>query len=257
MLIYGIHTVRARLELKSNSIKTVYFLREGDKSSRLKELVILAKEKRIPKFIIKKEQFQLLLRKNKIESANHQNVIAMCEANNSSFYQESDLIGLIHRNSSKNPFILILDSLQDPHNFGACIRSAEAVGVDFIIVSKNNSAKINSTVEKTSSGAINTIKLVTVSNLIRAIEILKQENIWILGLVGGSSQTIYDHDFTGAIALIAGSENSGLRFSTRRACDYLVSIPMKGIIPSLNVSVATGIALYEVLRQRIKTISKK
>ena len=153
------------------------------------------------------------------------------------------------REKGKAPFIMILDNLTDPHNFGAIIRTAELNGVDGIIIPKRNSVTINETVSKTAAGAIEYVKVAKVTNLNVAIEELKKHNIWIYGLDMEGS-TIYETDLKGAIAIIVGSEGDGMRKSVRENCDFIISIPMYGKINSLNASVASGIAMYEASRQR-------
>ena len=162
----------------------------------------------------------------------------------------TDLSALIKQGVDEATLILILDSVQDPHNLGACIRTAVAAGVTGIVVPKDNAAKMNDTVRKVASGAAEQINLITVVNLARSIRQLKDAGLWIVGLAGDVKQSLYQADLSGAIALVMGGEEKGLRQSIRKECDYLVSIPIADVIESLNVSVATGIALFEVVRQR-------
>ena len=154
------------------------------------------------------------------------------------------------RHSSINPLILILDSIQDPRNLGACLRNANAAGVDFVVVNKDRSAPINALVHKASAGAINHIKMFQVTNLARTIRELQKNGIWVLGLDSLSSNSLYKANLCESIALVMGSEGKGLRKLIKTSCDELVNIPMLGNVGSLNVSVATGIALFESRRQR-------
>ena len=154
------------------------------------------------------------------------------------------------KHSSINPLILILDSLQDPRNLGACLRNANAAGVDCVVVNKDRSAPINALVYKASAGAINHIKIFQVTNLARTIRELQKNGIWVLGLDGLSSNSLYKTNLCEPIALVMGSEGKGLRKLIKTSCDELVNIPMLGNVGSLNVSVATGIALFESRRQR-------
>lgn len=149
----------------------------------------------------------------------------------------------------KAPFIMILDNLTDPHNFGAIIRTAELNDVDGIIIPKRNSVTINETVSKTAAGAIEYVKVCKVTNLNNAIEELKKKNVWIYGL-DMNGETIYNQDLKGPIAIIVGNEGEGMRKSVRENCDFILSIPQYGKINSLNASVASGIAMYEASRQR-------
>ncbi len=153
--------------------------------------------------------------------------------------------------SDKEAFILVLDSVQDPHNFGACIRSAHSAGVDFIVVPKDNSSPINATVKKVACGAAEHTKIVVVTNLARAIETLKKAGVWIIGLAGEADESLYAMNLKDSIALVAGAEGSGMRQRTKASCDFLAKLPMLGEVSSLNVSVATGVALYEGVRQRL------
>ena len=153
-------------------------------------------------------------------------------------------------NRDNNSLILILDSIQDPRNLGACLRSANAAGVDCVVINKDGSAPINALVHKTSAGALNQLKIFSVTNLSRTIKALKEHNIWVVGLDGATDQSIYQIDLTTPTAIIMGAEGSGLRSLTKKSCDQLAMIPMQGNVESLNVSVATGIALFEASRQR-------
>ncbi|MDQ7091528.1 MAG: 23S rRNA (guanosine(2251)-2'-O)-methyltransferase RlmB [Methylococcales bacterium] len=148
------------------------------------------------------------------------------------------------------PFFLVLDQIQDPHNLGACLRSADAAGVNGIIITKDNASGITSTVCKVASGAAETIPVYQVTNLARCLRWLKTENIWIVGSTGEATETIFEANLNISLALVMGTEGSGMRRLTQEHCDLLVKIPMVGHVESLNVSVAAGIMIYEVLRQR-------
>ena len=148
------------------------------------------------------------------------------------------------------PLLLVLDSVTDPHNLGACLRTADAAGVRFVIIPKNNSASLNSTARKIASGAAETVNLLAVTNLARFLTDLKQVGFWIIGTDERATKTIYQQDFRGLVVLVMGSEGTGLRRLTREKCDFLASIPMAGELSSLNVSVAAGVTLFEAVRQR-------
>ncbi|MED7787596.1 23S rRNA (guanosine(2251)-2'-O)-methyltransferase RlmB [Francisella sp. 19X1-34] len=243
-LIYGIHAVDSLVE--SNQAKEVIvFKKQQSINSKIQNIIANAELRGIKVSFI--DNFRALpgrIRKD----ANHQNIFAI-EKNDFKTYSEKDIKSLMP--DDKNAFILILDSIQDPHNFGACIRSAHSVGVDFIIVPKDNSAPINATVKKVACGAAEHTKIIVVTNLARAIEKLKEQGVWVIGLAGEADESLYDMNLSDSIAIVAGAEGSGMRQRTKASCDFLAKLPMFGEVSSLNVSVATGIALYETVRQRI------
>lgn len=148
------------------------------------------------------------------------------------------------------PFLLILDGVQDPHNLGACLRTADAAGALAVIVPKDKSATLNATVRKVACGAAEVIPLVAVTNLARTLEKLQQRGLWIVGTAGEATQMLYELDLTGPTVLVMGAEGKGMRRLTRDHCDYLAKLPMQGSVSSLNVSVATGVCLFEIVRQR-------
>ncbi len=150
------------------------------------------------------------------------------------------------------PFFLVLDHIQDPHNFGACLRTADAAGIQGVILTKDQSVGITPVVAKVASGAAETMPVYRVTNLARALAWLKEAGIWVVGAAGEAQRTVYEADLTVPLALVMGAEGKGMRRLTRESCDFLVSIPMAGPVESLNVSVATGVLLYEAVRQRIK-----
>ena len=151
------------------------------------------------------------------------------------------------------PLILILDSIQDPRNLGACLRSANAAGVSHVVINKDGSAPINSLVHRTSAGAINSLQIYHVTNLSRTIQEIQKRDIWVVGLDGNSKTSLYNTDLSGSMAIVVGSEGKGIRKLIKKNCDQMISIPMSGNIESLNVSVATAIALFESKRQREST----
>jgi 23S rRNA (guanosine2251-2'-O)-methyltransferase len=146
--------------------------------------------------------------------------------------------------------LLVLDGITDPHNLGACLRTADAAGVDAVIAPKDKSVGITATVRKVASGAAETVPFVVVTNLARTLKGLQEQGVWIIGTAGESEQLIYQADLKGAIAIAMGAEGAGLRRLTREHCDLLVKLPMAGEVSSLNVSVAAGVCLYEAVRQR-------
>ncbi len=187
---------------------------------------------------------------NHTEGKNTQGIIGIKSSFN---YSQLDDI-LISAEKSEYPFLLLLDSIQDTHNLGAIIRTAECAGVDGIITTIRNSASINNTVEKTSAGAISHIKITQVNNLASTIDIIKQSGYWVVGSKLGNSQNYTTIDYKQPIAIVVGNEEKGIRRLVADKCDFLAEIPMKGKIQSLNVSVATGILLFEINRQRSQLI---
>ena len=151
---------------------------------------------------------------------------------------------------SENALFLVLDNVQDPHNLGACLRTADATGVHGIIITKDNAVGITPTVCKVASGAAETVPVYVVTNLARTLRWLKTEGVWVVGTAGEAESTLFKSDFTVPMALVIGAEEKGMRRLTREQCDFLVKLPMLGTVESLNLSVATGVLLYEVLRQR-------
>jgi len=149
-----------------------------------------------------------------------------------------------------DPLLLILDGVTDPHNLGACLRSADAAGVHAVVVPKDRSARMNETVRKVACGGAESVPLVAVTNLARFIRELQREEVWVTGTSAEADDIIYDRDLTGPLALVLGAEGSGMRRLTEETCDFLVRLPMAGSVESLNVSVTTGVCLFEVVRQR-------
>lgn len=181
---------------------------------------------------------------NKLEEGNHQGIILDIE--DYEYYDEAEMFN----NMPKNPFIVILDHLEDPHNFGAIIRTCEAAGVDYIIIPKDRSVRVNKTVMKVSAGALNNVKIVMTTNLNRFINKIKENGVWVVG-TALSDSVYYDKvDYNMPVALIIGNEGKGISQLVKRNCDFVVKIPMIGKINSLNASVAAGIMIYEVVRQR-------
>jgi 23S rRNA (guanosine2251-2'-O)-methyltransferase len=241
--IYGLHAVSALL---ANSQREVYklYVNQERMDTRLEELInkaLLAG--------IETEKLSMQTMQNLFPNYTHQGVVAAALALPQ--YDESDLIALLE--ASKNPgLILILDCITDPHNLGACLRTADAAGVDFVIIPKDRSANITPVVTKVASGAAESVPVVRVTNLVRAMKLLKDRGVWIYGADHKARASLYAVDGTRTIAIAMGAEGEGLRRLTRDNCDGLFSLLMQGQVESLNVSVAAGIALYEVVRQRCK-----
>ena len=182
----------------------------------------------------------------------HQGVVAVLDpavvAEAGGMMSEADLAE--HLSQVTLPLILILDGVTDPHNLGACLRSADAAGVTAVVFPKDKSADVNDVARKVASGAAETVPWVRVTNLARTIDSLKQVGVWVIGTDGDAERTLYEQDLSGPCALVLGSEGAGMRRLTRDLCDFVVKLPMAGSVSSLNVSVATGVCLFEAVRQR-------
>lgn len=178
----------------------------------------------------------------------HQGVVAAVAESRE--WTEDDLLAQLS-SSDKPPFLLVLDGVTDPHNLGACMRTADAVGVQAVIVPKDKSASLTPVARKVACGAAETVPFVRVTNLARFLRELKDLGVWLIGTAGEADAGLYQADFKGPVALVMGAEGKGMRRLTREHCDQLINIPMQGHVDSLNVSVATGVCLYEALRQRL------
>jgi 23S rRNA (guanosine2251-2'-O)-methyltransferase len=181
------------------------------------------------------------------DGARHQGIVARYKRQ--AARTEDDLDELLAA-AGANALLLILDGVTDPHNLGACLRSAEASGVTAVVIPKDKAASITPVVQRASAGAADRVPLIRVTNLARAMEEIKKAGVWITGLAGEGDRSLYEIDFKGPAAVALGSEGEGLRRLTRERCDFLARIPMRGQVESLNVSVATGVVLFEALRQR-------
>jgi len=239
--IFGFHSIEAMLNSSPELILNV-FVQNGRRDRRMQDLLTKLENQKI-KYSSTDKNILDRLAKGEL----HHGVLA--EITLPTLPGQDKLIEHI-KHYSINPLILILDSIQDPRNLGACLRNANAAGVDCVVVNKDRSAPINALVHKTSAGAINQINIFQVTNLARTIKELQKNGIWVLGLDGLSNNSLYKANLCEPIALVMGSEGKGLRRLVKTSCDELVSIPMMGNVESLNVSVATGIALFESRRQR-------
>lgn len=246
-IIFGLHSVGVLLKRHPERIISLRVSKER-RDNKIEAIVELAKKQGLT---IDRGSRQDL--DEVTAGGNHQGVAAMCSQ--PQVYSEHDLRSLVDK-LEVPPFLLILDGVQDPHNLGACFRTAEAAGVHAIIAPKDKSVGLTAVVSKVASGAAEIIPFVQVTNLVRAMEELKKLGLWIFGAEAEAKQTIYQTDLLGPVAIVLGSEGTGLRRLTREHCDKLVRIPMVGLIESLNVSVATGIFLFEVTRQRLTQSAK-
>lgn len=239
--VYGVHAVAALLANRFRSTKALY-INQDRVDKRLQEIIDTATQLQVPI-----ERLSLQKMNQRFAEFSHQGVVA--SASHLPDYVENDLARLLEL-SQQPCLILILDGVTDPHNLGACLRSADAAGVDFVIIPKDKNASMTPVVSKVACGAAESIPLVRVTNLARTMDYLKQQGVWIYGAAGEATDSLYDLDCKSSIALVMGAEDKGIRHLTREQCDGLFALPMKGSVSSLNVSVATGVCLYEVLRQR-------
>lgn len=239
--LIGINSISATLQRDPSRILQIFLRSDGPNNERLNALEQQANTFGIAVSHQNKDFFENHF------SGNHQGVAA--EVKTAKQLGDKDFKQWL-TTLPECPLLLILDQIQDPHNLGAILRTADAVGVDAIIVNDKNAAPMNETVSKIASGAAESVLLFRVGNLVRAIEQLKEQGVWIAGTTDHAQQTIYEQNVDGPLALIMGSEGSGMRRLTEENCDLLVKLPMDGLVSSLNVSVATGVCLYEIKRQR-------
>jgi 23S rRNA (guanosine2251-2'-O)-methyltransferase len=240
--VYGLHAVRALLNRDPARVRRISLqLRRDDPRSRELEALAAAANVRIDR--VDAEQL-----KRWVGDVVHQGVVAQVEPLKP--WAEEDLIAALQ--GKPDPLVLVLDSVTDPHNLGACLRTADACGAVAVMVPRDRSASVNPTVRKVAAGAAETTPVVTVTNLVRSLKLLQEAGLWVVGADAEGAKLAYDADLTGPRALVLGAEGSGLRELTRKTCDFLVRLPQLGSVESLNVSVATGMLLYEALRQRLK-----
>lgn len=239
--IYGIHAVKAVLEREPERFIEAFVLK-GRQDDRLMPI--------LNDLQVCGVSIQLMTRKtldDKAKGANHQGIMARVKP--AKLLNEHDLDNIIAQHAA--PLLLVLDGVTDPHNLGACLRNADAAGVAAVIVPKDKSANINATVSKVACGAAETVPLIRVTNLARTMRALQEQGVWFVGTAGEATQDIYQAKLTGALAIVMGAEGDGMRRLTRETCDDLIKIPMAGTVSSLNVSVASGVCLFEAVRQRL------
>lgn len=239
--IHGIHAVQASLEYDPDSLLEVYRDRER-RDQRLEKLLFALEAQGIAIHARSRKDLDKLA-----GESHHQGIVARVRVPPS--LNEQDLEGLLDR-LEVPPFLLVLDGVTDPHNLGACLRTADAVGVHAVISPRDRAAGLSPTARKVASGAADTVPFVQVTNLSRSLKALQQRGIWLLGLAGEEASDLYQTDLKGPVAIVMGAEGKGLRRLTRESCDLLVRIPMSGTVESLNVSVAAAVSLYEAYRQR-------
>jgi 23S rRNA (guanosine2251-2'-O)-methyltransferase len=239
---YGFHAVDAIL---TNDISRVaeIVVDQSRPSNRQKSLVAKARQAGLDVRFIDRDEIDRLCR-----GGNHQGIVAIFRERGGSV--ATSLHDVLEKlEESVDALVLVLDQVQDPHNLGACLRTAECAGVSAVILPRDGSCPVNDTVRKVASGAAERLDIVYVTNLVSALDQLQQANFWAYGTTDQADISIYDSKFTGKVALVMGSEGSGLRRLTMEKCDHLLAIPMRGEVSSLNVSVATGICLFEIRRQ--------
>ncbi len=242
-MIFGFHAVTARLRHEASSVEEIY-VDAGREDRRMQELLRAAKAVNVR--IIQADDARL---SNIVGTRRHQGVVA--KAGELSLARNLDeLLDAI----DGPPLILILDGITDPHNLGACLRVADGAGAHAVIAPKDRAVGLNATAAKVASGAAESVPYITVTNLARTLRELKERDIVLIGTTDDAEKSLYEADFTGGAALVMGSEGEGMRRLTRDTCDVLVSVPMFGAVESLNVSVTSGVCLYEARRQRIARV---
>jgi len=241
-VLFGFHAVGVRLKTSPKSIVEIYF-EPTRRDARMRQFIERVKESGVR--LIEADGMRL---SKLCGSHGHQGVAARVEA----VAQVTSLDELLEQVEARgeSPLLLVLDGITDPHNLGACLRVADGAGAHAVIAPKDHAAGINATVAKVASGASESMPYFMVTNLARTLNELKERNIWIIGTSDDAPKTLYQVDLKGPVALVLGAEGDGMRQLTRKTCDELVSIPMRGAVESLNVSVASGVCLYEALRQR-------
>lgn len=240
-IVFGLHAVRTLLTQHPERVSQV-MVQKGRDDGRVAEVAKLAQQANVRVLARDGQELDRLA-----AGERHQGVCAHIRS--TGVLGEGALDELLDK-LDVPPLLLVLDGVQDPHNLGACLRTADAAGVAAVIVPRDRAAGLSPTVRKVASGAAETVPLIQVVNLARTLRWLKERNIWIVGTDDEAPKSVYETDLKGPLALVLGAEGPGLRRLTKESCDALISIPMRGVVESLNVSVATGVVLYEALRQR-------
>ena len=239
---FGIHAINSLLRRSPDRILSLS-IQVDRNDKRIQELVSLAQNQGIALARVPKAEL------DELTTERHQGVVAVIERiETAALLSERDLPSFL--GAIACPLVLVLDGVTDPHNLGACLRSADAAGVHAVVVPKDNSAELNATARKVASGAADVVPLVSVTNLARTLKALKDAGLWVIGTTGDADVLVYEQDLALPAAIVMGAEGAGMRRLTTEACDFLVKLPMLGAVSSLNVSVATGIILFEAVRQR-------
>jgi 23S rRNA (guanosine2251-2'-O)-methyltransferase len=245
-ILYGINTVTEALKARGKNFEWIGVAKER-KDIRLRRVIDECRKIGVPVRVLSRVELDEIA-----GNAAHQGLVAATSAK-----QYSDLDDLVASRRGDHSLIVVLDGVEDPHNLGAILRTADAAGADGIVIPERRSAAVTSTVAKVSAGASEHLPVSKVTNISRAIEELKEKNIWVVGLDERGDKTYDAIDYKMHCAVVLGAEGKGLHDLVRRHCDFVVSIPMLGRVPSLNVSVAAGVVLYEVVRQRRAAASKE
>ena len=242
-VLFGFHAVGVRIKTAPKSVFEVFF-DVSRRDARMRQFTDRAREAGIK--LVESDGLRLA---KMCGGHGHQGVVARVDAV-AQVTSLDELLEQLEETKTAPPLLLVLDGVTDPHNLGACLRVADGAGAHAVIAPKDHAAGINATVSKVASGAAETMPYFMVTNLARTLGELKERNVWCIGTSDDAEKTIYDVDLTGPVALVLGAEGEGMRQLTRKTCDELVRIPMHGAVESLNVSVASGVCLYEALRQR-------
>ena len=229
--------------LESGKDVNKIFVTRGEKHGSINKILGIAKERKI--IVVEKDKKQM---DEMAQEENYQGVIAIVPP--FEYVEISDILE-VAKERNEDPFVIVLDGIEDPHNLGSIIRTAETAGVHGVIIPKRRAVSVNSTVNKASAGAVEHMKIARVTNISDAIEELKQAGLWVCGTAVDTNKYYYNQDLTGPLAIVIGNEGKGIGEKVKKNCDFLVKIPMKGKVQSLNASVSTGIVVYEAVKQRI------
>ena len=230
--------------LESGKDVNKIFVTRGEKHGSINKILGIAKERKI--IVVEKDKKQM---DEMAQEENYQGVIAIVPP--FEYVEISDILE-VAKERNEDPFVIVLDGIEDPHNLGSIIRTAETAGVHGVIIPKRRAVSVNSTVNKASAGAVEHMKIARVTNISDAIEELKQAGLWVCGTAVDTNKYYYNQDLTGPLAIVIGNEGKGIGEKVKKNCDFLVKIPMKGKVTSLNASVSTGIVVYEAVKQRIR-----
>ncbi|MGB0468886.1 MAG: 23S rRNA (guanosine(2251)-2'-O)-methyltransferase RlmB [Pontibacterium sp.] len=240
-ILFGIHAVKTALLRDAKRIRGL-MAQKGRQDERLQKILDLAQQQGIQVQWASRQDLDALT-----QNAVHQGVVVECEPIRA---EKEKFLDTLLDNLEEPAFLLVLDGVTDPHNLGACLRTADAAGIHAVIAPKDKSAPLNATVAKVACGAAEAVPYVLVTNLARTLKNLQTRGVWVTGTAGETDLDVYQANLTGPMALVMGAEGKGMRRLTREHCDQLVKIPMAGEVSSLNVSVATGVCLFEAVRQR-------
>lgn len=242
-IVYGVHAVHAAVKESTEAVETVYIIKDWQRQGRLRDLVGFIESNGLEVQVSTKQELASLA-----GDGSHQGVVARLRgaAVQQTFMGLDEIVAY----RGKDLLLLILDGVTDPHNLGACLRTAEAVGADAIVAPRDRAVGLTAAVRKVASGSAERVPFITVTNLARTMRQLKDEGVWLVGASGDTDISLYEQDLTGPVAIIMGGEEKGMRRLTGEGCDAIIAIPMQGQIESLNVSVAAAVCLYEARRQR-------